>query len=242
MNPRRAAVLGSGFGGLALAVRLQAAGIQTTLVEQRDKPGGRAYVYENEDFKFDGGPTVITAPECLESVFRAGGREMSDYVEMLRRPEIAWAAAAFFMMFLGVSIYVIYLPTWLERDLGITGDQIAIMFLIGGIANVLTGPQVGKLSDRVGRKGIILLGCVGLSILMLATVRVISGRLSLFQGGPVPGTGRFRGIDPAAGRPGVLPVPRQVSKSQRPENDVDGEPEGFCEGVEGHRSNNHQDD
>ena len=83
MNPRRAAVLGSGFGGLALAVRLQAAGIQTTLVEQRDKPGGRAYVYENEDFKFDGGPTVITAPECLEAVFRAGGREMSDYVEML---------------------------------------------------------------------------------------------------------------------------------------------------------------
>jgi predicted MFS family arabinose efflux permease len=104
----------------------------------------------------------------------------SDYVEMLRRPEIAWAAAAFFMMFLGVSIYVIYLPTWLERDLGITGDQIAIMFLIGGIANVLTGPQVGKLSDRVGRKGIILLGCVGLSILMLATVRVISGPLSAY--------------------------------------------------------------
>jgi predicted MFS family arabinose efflux permease len=61
-----------------------------------------------------------------------------------------------------------------------TGDQIAIMFLIGGIANVLTGPQVGKLSDRIGRKGIILLGCVGLSILMLSTVRIVSGPVSAY--------------------------------------------------------------
>ena len=104
----------------------------------------------------------------------------SDYLAMLRRPEIAWASAAFFTMFLGVSIFVIYLPTWLERDLGITGDQIAIMFLIGGIANVLTGPQVGKLSDRIGRKGIILLGCVGLSLLMLSTVRVVTNATSAY--------------------------------------------------------------
>jgi len=83
-------------------------------------------------------------------------------------------------MFLGVSIFVVYLPTWLERDLGVTGDQIAIMFLIGGIANVLTGPQAGKLSDRIGRKGIILLGCVGLSGLMLSTVRVVTGPTSAY--------------------------------------------------------------
>ena len=79
----KAAVIGSGFGGLTLAVRLQAAGVETTLVEKRDKPGGRAYVYEDDGFKFDGGPTVITAPEALEDVFRAAGRRMADYVEML---------------------------------------------------------------------------------------------------------------------------------------------------------------
>ena len=107
-------------------------------------------------------------------------RAASDYLAMLRRSEIAWAAFAFFMMFLGVSIFVIYLPTWLERDLGLTGDQIAVMFLLGGVANVLTGPQVGKLSDRIGRKGIILLGCVGLSILMIATVRVVTGPVSAY--------------------------------------------------------------
>jgi phytoene desaturase len=83
MATPKAAVIGSGFGGLTLAIRLQAAGVQTTLIEKRDRPGGRAYVYENGRFKFDGGPTVITAPEALRAVFTAAGREMSDYVEML---------------------------------------------------------------------------------------------------------------------------------------------------------------
>lgn len=79
----RAAVIGAGFGGLALACRLQAAGIETVLFEGRDKPGGRAYVYEQDGYTFDGGPTVITDPSCLEEVFAAGGRKMSDFVEML---------------------------------------------------------------------------------------------------------------------------------------------------------------
>lgn len=104
----------------------------------------------------------------------------ADYLTMLRRPEVAWAATAFFMMFLGVSIFVIYMPTWLEREVGVTGDQIALMFLIGGVANVLTGPQAGKLSDRIGRKGIILLACIGLSILMMFTVRIITGPLTAY--------------------------------------------------------------
>lgn len=79
----RAIVIGSGFGGLTLAIRLQAAGFVTTLLEKRDKPGGRAYVYEDAGFTFDGGPTVITDPPCLEEVFAAAGRRMSDYVELL---------------------------------------------------------------------------------------------------------------------------------------------------------------
>ena len=81
--PRRAAVIGSGFGGLAAAIRLQALGVATTLFEARDKPGGRAYVYEDNGFTFDAGPTVITAPECLEELFQVAGRRMADYVELL---------------------------------------------------------------------------------------------------------------------------------------------------------------
>ncbi len=57
---RSAIVIGSGFGGLALAIRLQSAGIATTIVEARDRPGGRAYVWKRDGYTFDAGPTVIT--------------------------------------------------------------------------------------------------------------------------------------------------------------------------------------
>ena len=80
---RKAAVIGSGFGGLALAVRLQSAGIDTTLIEKRDKPGGRAYVWHDAGFTFDAGPTVITDPSCLEELFALSGRRLADYVELL---------------------------------------------------------------------------------------------------------------------------------------------------------------
>lgn len=78
-----AAVIGSGFGGLAAAIRLQAQGVQVTLYEGRDKPGGRAYVYEDQGYTFDAGPTVITAPQCLEALFDVAGRKLSDYVTLL---------------------------------------------------------------------------------------------------------------------------------------------------------------
>lgn len=79
----RAAVIGSGFGGLAAAIRLQAAGYAVVLYEARDKPGGRAYVYEKDGFQFDGGPTVITAPHCLEELFEIAGTRLSDHVDLL---------------------------------------------------------------------------------------------------------------------------------------------------------------
>ena len=83
MTQPRAVVIGSGFGGMALAVRLQAAGVKTTIVEKRDKPGGRAYVYEDEGFTFDAGPTVLTAPKAIEELFHVAGRDLKDYVELL---------------------------------------------------------------------------------------------------------------------------------------------------------------
>ncbi len=97
----------------------------------------------------------------------------ADYGAMLRRPDIAAGALAFFMVYLGWSIFFVYFPTWLEHDLGATGDQIAVMFLFGGIANVLAGPQAGRISDTIGRKGIILLASTGLSLVMLLTVPLV---------------------------------------------------------------------
>jgi predicted MFS family arabinose efflux permease len=123
----------------------------------------------------------VPQPDVKRNRHRLGvGKAARDYFDMLRRPEVAWASAAFFLMFLGVSVFLIYLPSWLERDLGATGDQIALMFLVGGIANVVTGPQAGKLSDRIGRKGIILMACVGLSIVMLLTVPLVTNLLTAY--------------------------------------------------------------
>ncbi len=80
---KRAVVIGAGFGGLALAIRLQAGGTRTTLLEKRDKPGGRAYVWHDQGFTFDAGPTVITDPTAIEELFDVAGKRMADYVELL---------------------------------------------------------------------------------------------------------------------------------------------------------------
>jgi len=80
---RRAVVIGAGFGGIALAIRLQRAGIATTLVEKRDKPGGRAYVWKEQGFTFDAGPTVITDPDCLKDLFEGTGSQLGDYVDLM---------------------------------------------------------------------------------------------------------------------------------------------------------------
>jgi phytoene desaturase len=88
LPPNRAAsksvaVIGSGFGGLATAIRLQNRGFDVHLFEARDKLGGRAYLYEQDGFRFDGGPTVITAPFMLDELFELAGRRPSDYIKLV---------------------------------------------------------------------------------------------------------------------------------------------------------------
>jgi phytoene desaturase len=76
-------IIGSGFGGLATAARLAARGHQVDIFEKRDQLGGRAYTYELNGFKFDGGPTVITAPFMFDDIFRAAGRRREDYFQLV---------------------------------------------------------------------------------------------------------------------------------------------------------------
>jgi phytoene desaturase len=80
---KRIVVIGSGFGGLAAAVRLAARGHDVTLVEKRDQPGGRAYVYRQDGFTFDGGPTVVTAPWLITDLFTLAGRKAEDYLTLV---------------------------------------------------------------------------------------------------------------------------------------------------------------
>ncbi len=76
-------VIGSGFGGMVAAIRLQAQGHNVTILEKRDKPGGRAYVYEQDGFVFDGGPTIITAPWLIRDLFELCGKRTEDYVQLV---------------------------------------------------------------------------------------------------------------------------------------------------------------
>lgn len=77
-----AIVIGSGFGGLAAAVRLGARGYRVTVLEKLDAPGGRAYVHRQDGFTFDAGPTVITAPQLLEELWTLGGRRLADDIDL----------------------------------------------------------------------------------------------------------------------------------------------------------------
>ncbi len=78
----RAVVIGSGFGGLAAAVRLGARGYRVTVLEKLDAPGGRAYVYRQDGFTFDAGPTIVTAPFLLEELWALCGKRLADDVEL----------------------------------------------------------------------------------------------------------------------------------------------------------------
>jgi phytoene desaturase len=77
-----AVVIGSGFGGLAAAVRLGARGYRVTVLERRDQPGGRAAVFQDHGFTYDAGPTIVTAPFLFEELWALCGRRLSDDVEL----------------------------------------------------------------------------------------------------------------------------------------------------------------
>src|SRR6195952_6046918 len=77
-----AVVIGSGFGGLAAAVRLGARGYRVTVLEKLASPGGRASVYCQDGFTFDAGPTIVTAPFLFEELWTLCGRRLSDDVTL----------------------------------------------------------------------------------------------------------------------------------------------------------------
>lgn len=83
MDKKKIVVIGSGFGGLSAAIRLASKGHDVTVFEKLDKPGGRAYLFEIKGFKFDAGPTVITAPFLFEDLFKEAGKEINDYVKLI---------------------------------------------------------------------------------------------------------------------------------------------------------------
>ena len=94
MNPRKktappapiaphACVIGAGIGGLALAIRLQAAGMQTVLVEARNSAGGLIRSWQRDGFTFDAGPAVIADPAPLRELWSLTGQDLADDLKLL---------------------------------------------------------------------------------------------------------------------------------------------------------------
>lgn len=105
-------------------------------------------------------------------------RALVDYARLIRRPTIAAAVMSYFLMFFGVGLYVVFLPTWLEQSVGISGNQVALLFAVGGLANVTAGPIAGRASDEIGRKPLVVASCIGLSTLMVLTTLLVTDFIS----------------------------------------------------------------
>ncbi len=75
-------VIGSGFGGIAAALRLRVKGHNVTLIEKHPDLGGRARVFRKNGFIFDGGPTVITAPYLINELFELFKKDPKDYIKL----------------------------------------------------------------------------------------------------------------------------------------------------------------
>lgn len=79
----RAVVIGAGFGGISAAIRLQSSGVDVTLIEALDEPGGRAGIIRETGFTIDMGPVLITAPNLIAELFALGGERMEDHVSLV---------------------------------------------------------------------------------------------------------------------------------------------------------------
>ena len=80
---KHAVVIGSGFGGMAAALRARKLGFEVTLIERLEQLGGRARTFKRDGHTFDAGPTVITAPFLFEELFELFDRQLPEYAEIL---------------------------------------------------------------------------------------------------------------------------------------------------------------
>ena len=79
---KKVAVIGSGFGGLGIALRLQARGYQVEIFEKNEMAGGHANQIKEKGYTFDMGPSLITAPQILESLFSVVNKKLEDVLDL----------------------------------------------------------------------------------------------------------------------------------------------------------------
>ena len=107
-------------------------------------------------------------------------RAVTNYGALMRQRAPAAGVASYFLMFTSFGLYVFYLPTWLENDVGLSGTQVATLFLVGGLANVVASPVSGRLSDLLGRKPLIITSCIGISAVMTLTTFLVTDVITAY--------------------------------------------------------------
>lgn len=138
--------------------------------------------------------TLVPQPDVPRGARPTVRGALAQYAGFLRQPGPAAAVGVFFLMFLSLGLLVVYLPQWLTarfplaltvggRPLALAGlplDFIATLFFAGGIASVAVGPRAGALSDRVGRRPLILASCLGLAVVTAALTYVVGERWTAY--------------------------------------------------------------
>ena len=139
--------------------------------------------------------TVVPQPRVRLEETRLDLTEfIKGYSRLLREPDNVAAALTYFLMYLGLGLLIAYLPIWISQSyplevslfgepltfFGLPIDFIATLFSVGGLASVFIGPWAGSLSDRAGRKPMILVSCIGLGVVTLALTYVVQERWVLY--------------------------------------------------------------
>ncbi len=96
------------------------------------------------------------------------------YLDVLDGPVMA-AVGSYTLMFAGFGLFATFLPTWLESSIGLTGYEVALLFAMGGVANIIAAPSAGRLSDEIGRKPLVVWATVALGLIMLIAPYAIEG-------------------------------------------------------------------
>lgn len=118
--------------------------------------------------------TLAKQPAVARASLSSIGSVVRRYAAMFTTPATAAAVGAYCVMFSGIAFYVIYLVVWIKETFGVTADEVASLFVVAGIASVIVGPWAGRLSDRIGRKVLVVGGCLGLFVLMTLTTAIMT--------------------------------------------------------------------
>ncbi|MCB9665368.1 MAG: MFS transporter [Alphaproteobacteria bacterium] len=98
---------------------------------------------------------------------------LRQYADLLRLPIARRSVLAYVFLFAGVAVFVTHLPAWLEQTFDVGSAAVASLFMVGGLSNLIVGPQAGALSDRVGRKVLVSGGSLANAVIMAITPLVV---------------------------------------------------------------------